>query len=76
MEGEHEGAVDTILIPPGAHYGATLCPAHPCNALCHFNACLGLSERRIVRGSFEAHADDVSLTPDPRLVLWAGRPIG
>jgi hypothetical protein len=43
------------------------------HALCHVDACFGLPERRIVRGSFEAHADDLSLASDPRHVLWAER---
>jgi hypothetical protein len=48
----------------------------PRHALCHVDACFGLPERRIVRGSFEAHVDDLSLAPDPRHVLWAEGPIG
>ena len=46
------------------------------HALFHVDACFGLAERRIVRRSFESHADDVSLDTDPRHVLWAERPIG
>jgi hypothetical protein len=48
----------------------------PRHIRCHVDACFGLAERCIVRGSFEAHADDLSFAPNPRHVLWAERPIG
>jgi hypothetical protein len=48
----------------------------PRYVLCHVDACFGLPERRIVRGSLEAHVDDLSLAPDPRHALRAEGPIG
>ena len=48
----------------------------PRHIRCHFDACFGLPERRIVRGSFEAHADDVPLAPNPRHILWTWPLVG